>query len=103
VLVSNEAIYAFSSENGGDLNPKDFSVRISEESVVSPPPGVGGLLKQLHAVTPAERLRLQAGVARAAWCARWLLLLLLLLLLHFLFFFSPFLSSSSRFLCVCSF
>ena len=33
VLVSNEAIYAFSTENGGDLNPKDFSVRITEESV----------------------------------------------------------------------
>lgn len=33
VLVSNEAIYAFSTENGGDLDPKDFSVRITEESV----------------------------------------------------------------------
>lgn len=34
VLVSNDAIFAFSTDNEGPLDPDAFSLRITEESVV---------------------------------------------------------------------
>jgi hypothetical protein len=50
----------------GDLRPGDFSVRVTEESVVEPVPGVGGLLAQLARIPEDQVRRLQAGVHRAA-------------------------------------
>jgi hypothetical protein len=67
VIVSNEALYAYSTENGGLLDPGDFSVRITEESVVEGGrEASGGLLKQLEAVSEAEVKRLQRNLHRAA-------------------------------------
>jgi hypothetical protein len=38
----------------GILNASDFSVRVTEESVVEPDPLVGGLLQQLARIPEAE-------------------------------------------------
>ena len=73
VIVSNEALYAYSTENGGLLDPKDFSVRVTEESVVEAKGGKegaaplqGGLLQQLEAIDEREVRRLQRNLHRAA-------------------------------------
>lgn len=63
VVVSNEAVYAYSTENGGMLEPKDFSLRVDEGSVVSGDPG---LLPQLRSISPQRVEDLQAGVHEAA-------------------------------------
>ena len=73
VLVSNEAIYAYSSENGGDLDPSDFSVRISEESVVTPAPGVGGMIAQLERVGPEEASRRAGAGSPMGQRGNWLM------------------------------
>ena len=73
VIVSNEALYAYSTENGGLLDPKDFSVRVTEESVVEAKggkegaaPKQGGLLQQLEAIDEREVRRLQGRLARSS-------------------------------------
>ena len=63
VIVSDDLMYAYSTENGGNLNPHDFSVQLSEASVVDKNPG---LLPQLSALSPSQVLALRAGVQRAA-------------------------------------
>ena len=61
VIVSDDLMYAYSTENQGTLNPADFSVQLSEKSVVESQPG---LLKQLAAFSDDQVLALRAGVQR---------------------------------------
>lgn len=63
VIVSDDVVYAYSTENQGALDPVKFSVRISEASVVEQKPG---LLAQLHAIGKGQILALQQGVKEAA-------------------------------------
>jgi len=75
VLVSNDAVYAFSTENQGSMDPDSFSLRVSEESVVAGPGGSNsggaGLLAQLEKASPERVASLQAGVEDAAWHYRY--------------------------------
>jgi hypothetical protein len=71
-IVSNDAMYAYGIDMGGFLNPADFSVRITEESVVEPSDATGGgLLSQLRSIPEHEVRRLQQGVYKAQYFYRY--------------------------------